>query len=109
MSTKVSRPSDIHMTGTGWTYDPASVGLLLGEHLAPLVESHNAMDIPALHDAMCRAVPNAGRPGVTACASSALDIALWDLNARLLGLSLVGLLGAARTRVPVYGSGGFTT
>ncbi|MER5914094.1 hypothetical protein ABT124_27345 [Streptomyces sp. NPDC001982] len=59
------------MTGTGWTYGPASVGLLLSEHLAPLVEGHDAMDIPALHDAMCRAARNAGRPWVTACAISA--------------------------------------
>ncbi|WP_225094694.1 enolase C-terminal domain-like protein [Streptomyces sp. CoH27] len=96
-------------TGTGWTYGPAAVGLMLGEHLAPLVEGHDALDIPALHDAMCRSVRNAGRPGITACAISALDIALWDLKARLLGLPLVSLLGAARTRVAVYGSGGFTT
>ncbi|KOV61488.1 enolase C-terminal domain-like protein [Streptomyces sp. MMG1121] len=97
------------VTGTGWTYGPAAVGLMLGEHLAPLVEGHDALDIPALHDAMCRSVRNAGRPGITACAISAMDIALWDLKARLLGLPLVRLLGAARTRVAVYGSGGFTT
>ncbi|OIK00821.1 mandelate racemase [Streptomyces sp. MUSC 14] len=97
------------VTGTGWTYGPAAVGLMLGEHLAPLVEGHDPLDIPALHDAMCRSVRDAGRPGVTACAISALDIALWDLKARLLGLPLVSLLGAARTHVPVYGSGGFTT
>jgi L-alanine-DL-glutamate epimerase-like enolase superfamily enzyme len=46
---------------------------------------------------------------VAAHALSAVDIALWDLKARLLGLPLVGLLGAARDEVPVYGSGGFTT
>ncbi|GGJ27466.1 enolase C-terminal domain-like protein [Streptomyces brasiliensis] len=96
-------------TGTGWTYGPASVGLMLGEHLATLVEGQDALDIPALHDAMCRSVREAGRPGITGCAISALDIALWDLKARLLDLPLVSLLGAARTRVPVYGSGGFTT
>ena len=35
--------------------------------------------------------------------------ALWDLKARLLGVPLVRLLGAARPRVPLYGSGGFTS
>jgi L-alanine-DL-glutamate epimerase-like enolase superfamily enzyme len=34
---------------------------------------------------------------------------LWDLKARLLGLSLVDLFGAVQDDVPVYGSGGFTT
>ena len=41
-------------------------------------------------------------------AVSALDIALWDLKAKLLGLPLFRLLGAVRDEVPVYGSGGFT-
>jgi len=38
-----------------------------------------------------------------------VDIALWDLKARLFEQPLVRVLGAARGRVPVYGSGGFTT
>ena len=42
-------------------------------------------------------------------AISAVDIALWDLKARLLGCPLAGLLGRARDAVPVYGSGGFTS
>lgn len=96
-------------TGTGWTYGPAAVGDFLRDHLAPLVEGRHALDIPAAHDALCRAVRNAGRPGIAACAISALDIALWDLKARLLELPLARLLGACRERVPVYGSGGFTT
>jgi L-alanine-DL-glutamate epimerase-like enolase superfamily enzyme len=42
-------------------------------------------------------------------AISAVDIALWDLKARLLNVSLVTLLGKIRNQVPVYGSGGFTS
>jgi len=42
-------------------------------------------------------------------AISAVDVALWDLKARLLDVSLVGLLGKIRDHVPVYGSGGFTS
>jgi L-alanine-DL-glutamate epimerase-like enolase superfamily enzyme len=38
---------------------------------------------------------------------SAVDVALWDLKARLLGVALVDLFGAVREAVPVYGSGGF--
>ena len=40
---------------------------------------------------------------------SAVDVALWDLKARLLELPLHRLLGAVRNEVPIYGSGGFTT
>ena len=56
-----------------------------------------------------RAVRNAGRPGLVSMAISAVDTALWDLEARLLGLPLHRLLGAVRDDVPIYGSGGFTT
>ncbi|MFE6620199.1 enolase C-terminal domain-like protein [Streptomyces sp. NPDC057740] len=96
-------------TGTGWTYGPAAVGDFLRDRLAPLVEGREALDIPAAHEAMVRAIRNAGRPGIAACAISALDIALWDLKARLLELPLARLLGSCREQVPVYGSGGFTT
>ena len=58
---------------------------------------------------MARAVRNIGRPGIAATAISAVDIALWDLKARLLGCSLAQLLGQAREGVPIYGSGGFTS
>src|SRR5262245_44619142 len=49
----------------------------------------------------------AGYPGIGATAVSAGDVALWDLKAKLLGVSLVTLLGAIHDEVPVYGSGGF--
>ncbi|MGW2645702.1 enolase C-terminal domain-like protein [Streptomyces sp. NPDC001393] len=79
------------------------------ELLAGAVTGLPALDVPRANERMCRAVRNAGLPGVAARATAAVDIALWDLKARLLGLPLVALLGAARDDVPVYGSGGFTT
>jgi L-alanine-DL-glutamate epimerase-like enolase superfamily enzyme len=77
--------------------------------LAGVVGGRCALDVPGCHRAMVDAVRNAGRPGAVAMALSAVDVALWDLKARLLGLPLHRLLGAARDTVPVYGSGGFTT
>src|SRR5699024_10598649 len=52
---------------------------------------------------------NATRAGVAGYAISAVDVALWDLKARLLGVSLVDLFGLAGGQVQVYGSGGFTS
>ncbi|KOG88767.1 enolase C-terminal domain-like protein [Streptomyces varsoviensis] len=95
--------------GTGWTYAPAAAGLFVDEQLAPATLGRSALDVPRLHDAMCRAVRDSGRPGIASCAISAVDLALWDLKARQFEVPLVGLLGAARETVPVYGSGGFTT
>jgi L-alanine-DL-glutamate epimerase-like enolase superfamily enzyme len=42
-------------------------------------------------------------------AMSAVDIALWDLRARLEGRSLADALDARHEVVPLYGSGGFTS
>ncbi|WP_405362035.1 mandelate racemase [Kitasatospora sp. NBC_00085] len=95
--------------GLGWTYGaPATAQVITGQ-LHGIVVGRPAFDIPDANEAMSRAMRNAGRPGLIAGAISAVDIALWDLKARLLGLPLVDLLGAARREVPVYGSGGFTT
>ncbi|GAA0588445.1 enolase C-terminal domain-like protein [Streptomyces crystallinus] len=96
-------------TGLGYTYGAAQTAAVVDGLLADAVTGRPVWDIPAANDAMNRAVRNAGRPGLIAGAVSAVDIALWDLKARLLGLPLVRLLGAARTELPVYGSGGFTT
>ena len=62
---------------------------------------------PAVWRKLAAELRNLGRPGVGFMALSAVDVALWDLKARLLDLPLVDVLPAARDRVPVYGSGGF--
>ena len=49
-----------------------------------------------------------GRKGVAFCALSAVDIGLWDLKAKALGVPLFKLLGPYRESVPIYGSGGWT-
>lgn len=43
--------------------------------------------------------------GITTLAMAAIDIGLWDLQAKAAGLSLAELLGRQRDRVPVYASG----
>jgi L-alanine-DL-glutamate epimerase-like enolase superfamily enzyme len=58
---------------------------------------------------MHRAARNLGTRGLVMHALSAVDIAWWDLKARLLELPLASLFGAHRASVPIYGSGGFTT
>jgi L-alanine-DL-glutamate epimerase-like enolase superfamily enzyme len=95
--------------GTGWTYGAAAAQGVINDVLAGAVVGRSALDVPAAAEAMTRAVRNIGRPGIAATAISAVDIALWDLKARLLGCPLARLLGQARDSVPVYGSGGFTS
>jgi len=95
--------------GMGWSYAAAAAQGVITDVLAGAVTGRSAMDVPGSAEAMARAVRNIGRPGVASTAISAVDIALWDLKARLLGVSLPQLLGQARDSVPVYGSGGFTS
>jgi L-alanine-DL-glutamate epimerase-like enolase superfamily enzyme len=95
--------------GLGWTYAPAPAAAVVRDLLADVVVGRSALDARATWEAMVRAVRNAGRPGLVSMAISAVDTALWDLAARLLGLPLHRLLGSVRDDVPVYGSGGFTT
>ncbi len=95
------------VAGLGWTYGSPAVGEVIADHLAPEVISGDVMNVPAAAERMSRAVRNVGREGVTAMAISAVDIALWDLKARILDVSLASLLGQVRDDVPIYGSGGF--
>jgi L-alanine-DL-glutamate epimerase-like enolase superfamily enzyme len=95
--------------GIGWTYAAAAAQGVITDVLAGAVVGRSALDVPGAAEAMARAVRNIGRPGIAATAISAVDIALWDLKARLLGCPVTRLLGQARDSGPIYGSGGFTS
>ncbi|MBF6327016.1 enolase C-terminal domain-like protein [Nocardia transvalensis] len=96
-------------TGLGWTYSSAAAATVITDILAPALRERSPFDIPGCWQAMRRACRNIGAKGIGAHAISAVDIALWDLQARLHAIPLPTLFGATRTAVPVYGSGGFTT
>ncbi len=96
-------------TGLGYTYADAATAKLIQDVLAGVVSGRDATAIPECWREMVKSVRNLGRPGIASTAISAVDSALWDLKARLLSVPLVGLLGAARESVPIYGSGGFTS
>jgi L-alanine-DL-glutamate epimerase-like enolase superfamily enzyme len=95
--------------GLGFTYAPKAVAGLIGDVLRSAVVGRSAMDVEAGWEAMAVAVRNCGHPGLSAMAISAVDVALWDLKARLLQVPLIALFGAVRESVAVYGSGGFTS
>lgn len=95
--------------GIGYTYAASACKDLIDQVLAPAISGGDALDVGASWQAMVRAVRNLGRPGLASCAISAVDVALWDLKARLLDLPLCRLLGTVHPQVPIYGSGGFTT
>ena len=95
--------------GLGYTYGDRAVQTLIESKLSDAVTGADAMSPSAAWRAMRDVLRNVGQQGVGALAVSAVDIALWDLKARLLGVPLADTLPRARRRVPVYGSGGFTS
>jgi L-alanine-DL-glutamate epimerase-like enolase superfamily enzyme len=105
----VAEPVAGGQTGLGFTYSSTAAGRVIEEHLREVVLGTDALDVAGTWSAMVRAIRNLGRPGIASAAIAAVDIALWDLKAKLLDLALVDLLGAVRDAAPVYGSGGFTS
>ncbi|MDP9227413.1 MAG: mandelate racemase [Actinomycetota bacterium] len=95
--------------GLGYTYGDPAIAKLIDGKLAPLIVGRDALAVGASWADMVHSIRNLGRPGICSMAIGAVDVALWDLKARLLGLPLAMMLGAARDGVPVYGSGGFTS
>jgi L-alanine-DL-glutamate epimerase-like enolase superfamily enzyme len=95
--------------GMGYTYAATAAAAVVRGLLAAVVVGRDAMDVEGCWQAMRHRVRNAGRSGVCSMAIAAVDVALWDLKAKLLELPLARLWGQVRDGVEIYGSGGFTS
>lgn len=95
--------------GLGFSYADTATATLVRDKLIPLIVGHEATAISARWQDMVRSIRNLGRPGIASMAIAAIDIALWDLKAKIYNQPLITLLGAVREGIPVYGSGGFTS
>ena len=93
--------------GIGYTYGHATSADIVNTTLQPLVAGADVMSVAARWATMVAAVRNIGWAGVAAHAISAVDVALWDLKARLLGVPFVVAVDAVHDSTPIYGSGGF--
>jgi len=96
-------------SGMGYSFADIAAANLIDAHLKHNVVGGGCLNITGLWSAMVRAIRNLGRPGICSMAISAVDNALWDLKARLLGLCVADLLGRAQESIAAYGSGGFTS
>jgi L-alanine-DL-glutamate epimerase-like enolase superfamily enzyme len=98
--------------GIGYCYAVNSAGRLLAlsvkDLLGPLLIGQDSLRVEGLWREMYQEALLMGRAGVVMRALSAVDIALWDLNARSANLPLYQYLGANLTeKVPAYASGGY--
>ena len=96
-------------TGLGYTYCDPSAAAVVQDKLAGLLDGADPMSPERTWARAQVQTRQLGHDGIAAMAISAVDVALWDLRARQLGVPMLDLLGRGRAAAPVYGSGGFTT
>jgi L-alanine-DL-glutamate epimerase-like enolase superfamily enzyme len=98
--------------GVGFCYVGSAGGRMFVEAvsalLAPVLMGQDPYRVEGLWQEMYQEVLLQGRAGIVMRAISALDIALWDRNARAAALPLYKFLGAMHEEsVPAYASGGY--
>ena len=101
--------TDEGIEGLGMSAPSHGVRAVIEHDLKDILLGADPFDIEGLWQDMFWRVRGFGRKGLAFQAISAVDIALWDLKARALGLPLYKLLGPCRASTPIYGSGGWTS
>ncbi len=97
--------TDEGITGIGLGASGAIIRATI-EQLKPLLIGQDPLNVERIWHALW--VPKLiGRRGMTTRAISAIDIALWDIRAKVAGLPLYKLLGGYQDRVPTYIAGGY--
>jgi len=94
-------------TGLGYSYCDPAAGEVIESKLASVLADADPLLPQAAWTRMQAQARQLGQEGIGAMAISAVDVALWDLKARLLGVCLADALPRYRESVPIYGSGGF--
>jgi L-alanine-DL-glutamate epimerase-like enolase superfamily enzyme len=88
-------------------YGPELLRGIVDTELKKLVLGKDPRDISGIWQ-MCYAhCEYIGQSGVAAWGIAAIDIALWDLLGKQLGVPVCQLFGSNREQVPIYGSGGW--
>lgn len=103
--------TDAGLTGWGDAFSyvsPRTTCTAIEEMIAPQARGQEVPDagaIPAFMERIQRNLHLFGRYGITMFAISGLDIALWDIAAKVKGVPLNQLFGGARrTKIPAYAS-----
>ena len=100
--------TDEGLEGLGTSEGGRPVKAVVDDSLRRVLVGEDPMNTERIWNRMFWTVRSGGRKGIAINAMSAVDIALWDLKAKALGLPLYKLLGAYSEATPVYGSGGWT-
>lgn len=88
--------------GIGYFADSVVLSTLIERVAAPVIVGRDAIDSAEAWQALYWTLASSGQSGYAFSAISALDIAIWDLKGKALGLPVWRLLGGYRREVPVY-------
>jgi L-alanine-DL-glutamate epimerase-like enolase superfamily enzyme len=92
-----------NVQGLGYTYADTATAQLIKNTLAEIVLGRDAMAVPGTWAVMVRAIRNLGRPGIASLVIAAVDAALWDVKAHLLGIKAgVPVVGLEPSCVAVF-------
>jgi L-alanine-DL-glutamate epimerase-like enolase superfamily enzyme len=92
--------TDEGIVGTGFGFGGEAV-----ENLFPVIDGHDPRETLGLWMKMNDAIHKGGNEGAANAALSILDLALWDLKAKIAGEPMWRTLGAGEGRVKAYASG----
>jgi D-arabinonate dehydratase len=99
--------TDEEISGTGYARGGRLVDAAVELELAPALVGADPLATEEHWDAAYERTALVGRGGAVLRGLSALDIALWDIKAKVAGLPLARLLGAGNLTVPAYASAGY--
>ena len=106
----VSIHSDSGLVGEGYCFTLNAVRLKAFDKViqsfSPMVVAQDADFIEGIWENIYQSLNAVGQKGITIGALSAVDMALWDLQGKVLDKPLHRLFGACRSRVKTYASGG---
>jgi L-alanine-DL-glutamate epimerase-like enolase superfamily enzyme len=94
-------------SGLGYTYCHPAAAQVIESKLSELLQGADALMPERCWAQMQVHARQLGHAGIAAMAISAVDVALWDLKAKLLDVCLADALPRFHESVPIYGSGGF--
>ena len=88
-------------------YGPKLLRGIVDDELKKLLLDKDPRDISGIGQMCYSHCEYIGQTGVAAWGIAAVDIALWDLLGKQLGVPVCQLFGSNREQVPAYGSGGW--
>jgi D-galactarolactone cycloisomerase len=105
MLVKVTTDEGVVGWGESWG-PPEPASATINAVLTPIILGQDPFDTEALWEKMYSRTRDYGQKGIIVGAISAIDIALWDIKGKALGLPAHKLLGGAfRTSIQAYASG----